>query len=107
MKLFDYGTITDEHKEAVQEVMSLAKQFGNEEFAEFIKHKFKIIEPLRLPYEITTFYQECEKVGIKVHLMGYVQDNGGSDPTLPSYPVVSITEDIRKLEELIKSIKND
>lgn len=107
MKLFDYGTITDEHKEAVQEVINLAKSLGNEEFAEFIKHRFKIVEPLRIPYDISSFYKECQKVGIKVHLMGYVQDNGGSDPTSPYYPILSITEDIRKLDEFVKSIKDD
>jgi len=107
MKLFDYGTISEQHKEAVQEVMELAKNFGNAEFAEFLKHKFKIIEPLRVPYETSTFAKECEKADIKVYLMGWTQDNGGSDPALPFYPILSITDDIRKLEQLIKNIKDD
>jgi hypothetical protein len=104
MNLFDYGAITEEQKKAILEVMDLAKESGNEMFAEFIKHKFKIVEPLRIDHKESEFYKVCESHGIKVWLMGYVQDKGGLDPTEPSYPIVSVTEDIRKLENLIENI---
>jgi hypothetical protein len=106
MELFDYRAINEEHKKAVQEVINLAKDAGNEDFAEYLKHKFEIIEPIKLEHTKTEFYRLCEKNDIKVWLMGWVQDGGGLDPSVPHYPVVSITEDIRKIEQLIAYIKN-
>lgn len=103
--MFDYGSITEQHKEAIQEVVNLAKQSGNEMFAETIKHKFQLVEPILVNHKDTEFYKACTKNNIKVWTMGYVQDGGGNDPTIPYYPVVSITEDIRKIEKLIKTLK--
>ena len=105
MNLFDYGAISEEQKKAILEVMDLAKESGNDVFAEFLKHKFKIVEPVRVDHKEYDFYKHCDSNGIKVWLMGYVQDGGGNNPAEPSYPVVSITEDIRKLEELVAYLK--
>ena len=106
MELFNYGDITEEQKKAVLEIIELANQSGNDVFAELLKHKFQIIEPLKLDHTKTEFNRLCTEKEIKVWLMGWVQDGGGEDPSAPHYPVVSITEDIRKLEELVRHIKN-
>lgn len=105
MKLFDYGSITEQHKEAIQEVVDLAKQSGNDVFAELVKHKFQLVEPVRVDHRDTEFYKACASNDIHVWTMGYVQDGGGNDPSIPYYPVVSITEDIRKIEKLVQSLK--
>lgn len=105
MKLFDYGSITEQHKEAIQEVIDLATQSGNDVFAEFIKHKFQLVEPVRVDHKDTEFYKACTEHDIHVWTMGYIQDGGGNDPSIPFYPVVSITEDIRKIEKLVEFLK--
>jgi hypothetical protein len=106
MELFDYGSIKEEHKQAVMEVMELARASGNDVFAEFLKHKFKIEEPVKIDYKQSEFYKHCVANDIKVWNMGWVQDGGGNKPEEPYYPVVSITEDIRVIEKLMDSIKN-
>jgi hypothetical protein len=103
--VFDYGAINDHHKEAIQEVIDLARNTGNEMFAEVLKHKFQLVEPIRVEYKDTAFYKACTENDIHVWTMGYVQDGGGNDPSIPFYPVVSITEDIRKIEKLVETLK--
>lgn len=103
--VFDYGAINDHHKEAIQEVIDLARNTGNEMFAEVLKHKFQLVEPIRVDYKETAFYKACTENDIKVWTMGYVQDGGGNDPSIPFYPVVSITEDIRKIQKLVETLK--
>lgn len=105
MNLFNYGEITEQHKEAVLEVMDLAKQQGNDMFAELLKHKFQIEEPVKVDHKETVFAKACESSDIKVWVMGWVQD-GGAETGAPHYPVVSITEDIRKIDKLVEAIKN-
>ena len=105
MELFNYGDIKEEHKQAVLEVMELARQQGNDVFAELLKHKFKIEEPVKVEYTDTIFAKACEAADVKLWLMGWVQD-GLDDAGSPHYPVVSITEDIRKIENLVEAIKN-
>jgi|AntAceMinimDraft_5_1070358.scaffolds.fasta_scaffold08386_4 hypothetical protein len=105
MKLFDYGSITEQHKEAIQEVVDLATQSGNDVFAEFIKYKFQLIDPVRVDHKDTEFYKACAENDIHVWIMGYIQDGVGNDPSMPFYPVVSITEDIRKIEKLVEFLK--
>jgi hypothetical protein len=100
-ELFDYGNITSTHKKLLFEVIELAKQSGNDLFAEFIKHKFQIIEPNRFDLENSKFIESCKKHKFNYNIQGYVVD--GLNPDAVQYPIVSITEDIRKLEEFIKN----
>ena len=104
MKLFDYGNISEQQKEAVLEIMDLAKQQGNEVFAEILKHKFQIEEPVRVDHSNHIFTKACEESDIKLWVMGWVRD-GDDETGAPYYPVVSITEDIRKIDTLIDNIR--
>jgi hypothetical protein len=100
---FDYGSITDQHKEAVEEVANLARQMGNHTFAEFINHKFNVVEPKRFNVDDSEFYRLCKENGINMFLQGYHQDGIGPDQI--EYPVVSITEDIRTMDAFVAKIK--
>jgi hypothetical protein len=100
-ELFDYGNITEEHKKVILEVIELARSSGNEMFAEFVKHKFQITEPIKFDLSESKFIEACEKHKFCYNIQGYVKD--GLQPDGMHYPIVSITEDIRKLEEFIKN----
>lgn len=107
MSLFDYGNITEEHKAALLEVVELAKQSNNDMFAELLKHKFQLVEPVKIDHKTMAFTQECEKVGIKVWVMGY--QNNPEQPTdenNPLVPILSITEGADKMEDLVASIRS-
>ena len=92
---FDYGNITEEHKRVVEEIVSLCDSLGNETLSELLKHKFKIVSRPRYDMESSTFVEKCRKNNIYCAIQGYVTDSDGID-----YPIVSICEDIRKLNQL-------
>lgn len=100
-ELFDYGNVTQDHKKLLLEIIELAKKSGNDVFAEFIKHKFQIVEPNRFDLANSKFIESCEKHRFSYNIQGYVVD--GLNPDAVHYPIVSITEDIRKLDEFIKN----
>jgi hypothetical protein len=101
---FDYGSIKTEHKEAVEEVVDLARNMGNHVFAEFLLHRFQIEEQKRFELKDSKFFQLCRENSIGVNIQGHTQEGIGPDSV--QYPVISITEDVRKLDAFVEKIKN-
>jgi hypothetical protein len=97
---FDYGSINEDHKNVIQEIIHLAKETNNHLFADFISYKFKIKEENKFDLKNSSFFKFCEKNNIHLNIQGYVQD--GTNPDSVHYPVVSIIEDIRKLDDVFK-----
>lgn len=108
MNLFDYNEVTDEQKRAIEEVMTLAKEAGNQEFAEMLAYKFGVKETVKVPASNFAFTQECDKLGIKVWTMGHEASNGDlpNSEDNPMLPILSITEPAAKLEQLVASIRS-
>jgi hypothetical protein len=102
MDLFDYGNINDEHKKAILEVIDLANQLGNVTFAELLKHKFQIVEPKKYDLNDSEFITACNSNKINYNIQGYITEGPAHAPV--HYPLVSITEDIRKLNDFIKNV---
>jgi hypothetical protein len=100
---FDYGSINEKQKETVEEVANLARQMGHHMFAEFLIHKFDVVEPKRFNVEDSKFCQLCKENDIRINLQGHVQE--GLDANAIQYPVVSITEDVRKLDVFLENFK--
>lgn len=101
---FDYGNITFEHKEAVQEIVGLLKSMGHQEVAEIINARFKIVEPKRYDMNSSPFVQACMANHMYCGVQGYIQH--GTDIDAVHYPLISMSEDIRKFEKLYEYIKN-
>jgi hypothetical protein len=102
MDLFDYGNINADHKKAILEAVELAMKSGNHLFAELLKHKFEIVEPKKYDLDESEFIKACNSNEIKYNIQGYIVEGPTHDPV--HYPLVSITEDIRKLNKFIKGI---
>jgi len=102
--VFNYGDITEQHKEAAMEIASLIANSGNEMLAELVKQRFKVVEITRYDINLSPFIDACKEAGVFAAVQGYLQE--GSDLEKMEYPLVSICEDIRKLEKLIPAIKN-
>ena len=102
--VFNYGDITEQHKEAAMEIASLIANSGNEMLAELVKQRFKVVEIPRYDINLSPFIDACKEAGVFAAVQGYLQE--GSDLEKIEYPLVSICEDIRKLEKLIPAIKN-
>ena len=101
---FDYGAITDEHKSAIQEIITLAEQHGKHDFAEFLKVKFKIKEIPSYDLESSDFVKACKIAGLYCSIQGWVQE--GVEPDIIKFPLIAMCADIRDFESLIPVIKN-
>ena len=101
--LFDYGSINDDHKSAASEIASIVEQSGNEMLAELIKVKFQIKEIPKYDLKQSKMVQACAEAGIYCAVQGLIQE--GVDSEAIQYPMVTICEDVRKLETLYDLIK--
>jgi hypothetical protein len=92
--VFDYGNINKDHKDAAEEIANYLTELGQPMFAELIKQKFKVVERPKYNLEESPFIQSCRKAGIYCAIQGYTLDNN------IEYPLVTVCEDIRKLNNL-------
>ena len=102
---FDYGSINEDHKKAAEEIAGLVKSLGQNDLAELIKQRFKVQEPKRYDLSQSKFFQACQAAGIYCAVQGWVQV--GTDIDNVHYPLVGVSEDIRKLDSLVDHIKNN
>lgn len=102
--LFDYGSINQDHIAAATEIAGLAEQFGSSMLAELIRSRFKVKEIPKYDMTNSKFINECTKANIHCNVQGFVQE--GQEPDYMQYQLVSICEDIRKLDAFIDSIKS-
>ena len=102
---FDYGSINEDHKKAAEEIAGLVKSLGQHDLAEIIKQRFKVQEPKRHDITQSKFFQACQATGIFCAVQGWVQVCTDIDNV--HYPLVGVSEDIRKLDSLVEHIKNN
>lgn len=102
--MFNYGDLNDHHKEAAEEIANLVAGAGNEMLSELIKQRFKVVSIPRYDIKESKFAQACIESGIFPSVQGYLQEGDGLDKF--EYPLVGVTEDVRKLEKLYEYIKN-
>jgi hypothetical protein len=98
--VFDYNSITDEHKKAVKEVLSILEKFGYDMVSDMIKLQFGIIQRPKYDLATSEFVKCCERANILTITQGYIIDNN------VEYPVVFIQDDIRKLNDFIEKVKS-
>lgn len=105
--VFNYGLITSAQKDAVQEIINM---YGNiqgcspEEFEQLIKLKFNINDRKKYDLDKSEFYNACKRNNIHIVTQGYIIVGTGLDAI--EYPLLSICEDVRKLEEFINDIRS-
>ena len=102
---FDYGSINEDHKKAAEEIAGLVKSFGQNDLAEIIKQRFKVQEPKRFDLSQSKFFEVCQAAGIYCAVQGWIQV--GTDIDNVHYPLVGVSEDIRKLDSRVEHIKNN
>jgi hypothetical protein len=103
-EMFDYGSITEEQKAAALEIVQLCKNMDQHIAAEIIKHKFQLVEPKRYNMEESAFIKACADAGIYVSIQGHIKENAGTPDEL-EYQLVSISQDIRKMDEFVEKLK--
>lgn len=95
--VFDYGSLNDDHKEAVKKCLELAEQIGlNESMLEIIKVKFHLSElPTYDLKDSDAFQSIADDDNLAISSGGYTRTNG------MNYPYVSIIGDIRDFDKWI------
>tara|TARA_Y100001935_G_scaffold224475_1_gene200982 strand:+ start:159 stop:545 length:387 start_codon:yes stop_codon:yes gene_type:complete len=103
---FDFGNIKDEHKIAINEACEILKKQGvNEEVINNLKTKFKIKKIPSYDPMTSPFVQYCMRNDLHVQSQGNMTQIVNGEPFL--YPIVSVTEDIRKFNKLFDKIFED
>ena len=103
-EVFDYGSLNDVQKDTVKEVIDILRKSNQKElndFAENLKLKFKIVEIPTLDITNSWLYQILKKENIFISVQGHNIENAGSKDA-KQYPIVAITEDIRKIEKALE-----
>jgi len=97
-RVFDYGSISEQHKEAAEEIAKILANSGNELIANLIKEKFGLVDPVTYDYENTLFTKAAIAAGLYVNVQGTVVEDG------IHYQMISLTDDIRKLEKIVPAV---
>lgn len=98
--IFDYNSITEEHKKVVKEITAMLDHHGQEMLSELIKLKFKIVETPKFNLKESVFMEACKKAEIIPVIQGFTIEYG------VEYPVVLIQDDIRKLDSFVANIRS-
>jgi hypothetical protein len=100
-QLFDYGAIKDEHKEAILEAISLAKEMGHDMYAEFLSKKFEIVPRKQHSINESKLLQILKENNVPFILQGFSLEDD------IEYPIVAIVADVRVLDDFfVNKFKN-
>jgi len=98
--VFDYGSLKQEHKDTAEEIAKILSDAGQDMLSTLIKEKFQLVEKPTYDWENSPFVLAAVEAGLYCNCQGTVVDNG------VNYQIVSITDDIRRLEKIIPAIIN-
>ena len=107
--VFDYGSLTDEHKEAAGEIAKVLNEKGLESIASEILTNFKIKSIPKYDSN-SPFWESVTEAGMFAAVQGHTieKDQHGNQM---EYPLIVLCDDIRKFENLYniieKNIKNE
>jgi len=102
--VFDYGALTDEHKEAAQEIAEYLQTQGLTDVANALRLRFKLKEIPKMSIDDSPFVAACKAAGLYCAIQGYIQE--GQEPDIIQYPLIALCDDIRKFELLVPVIKS-
>ena len=101
-QLFNYDDLSKEEViSAVKEVMNVLRNKGiEEETITELEHKFKIKQPKKYDLFTSPVCKYLNSKDISITAQGYITENVNTKDEI-QFPIVSIVEDIRKLEAIM------
>lgn len=100
---FDYRNMTEEHKKVAAEITGIIEGWGQKDLADFVKQRFEIKTVPLFDVSNSRFVKMAEEFGLAVNIQGYVHDRDSLGEEI-KFPIVLISEDIRRLDDFIDSI---
>ena len=105
--VFDYGNIRPDHQALVRDIL---KRIDNNKEPEDIKNDLSVLFKLQgeneFDLEKSIFIKYAKKVNLGPAKQGHITVKEGSNIPI-NYPVISVCDDIRKLDKLIEDIMKD
>jgi hypothetical protein len=98
--VFNYDKITDDQKEAAQEIVEFLEGSGNNLIADVIAEKFKLTPPNRYPIADIEVFKKFEELRMPVTVQGYSKENN------VEYQIVNVIADVRVWEKFWETINN-
>lgn len=106
--VFDYGSVTEGQKSAIEELLTKLKQDPKISFVldddtvSTIKKDFKIVEIDRFDIEQSVFYQFAKQRNMYVPIQGWIKEGVGKDAI--EYPIISTNMDIREYDKMMHDL---
>jgi len=105
--VFDYGNIKPEHQALVRDII---KRIENDDHNIDLKNElsvlFKLEDENEFDLDTSIFIKYANKINLHVTKQGHVTVKDG-DKKPVNYPIVSVCDDIRRLDELVETIMKD
>tara|TARA_B100000900_G_C20419781_1_gene650442 strand:+ start:421 stop:789 length:369 start_codon:yes stop_codon:yes gene_type:complete len=102
---FDYEKLSQEQKEAVDEVFRvLSEKYSTLDLTP-LRIKFKLEEKKYYDLEDSNFAKRCENNKIVLDTQGWIKEGLGEDAI--HYPLVTMSGDIRQFEKLFNQYKEE
>jgi hypothetical protein len=99
---YDYGNITKDDKALVKEIIKMLEKENQYGLSEQLKLTFGLKDITRYEIEKSVFYNLCKENNIALQKQGDIKVSENGIHT--EYPIVSICEDIRRLDKFIENI---
>lgn len=90
--------LTNDVKRVAESIALICEEYGQLDLAEKIRYDYQLKSIERFDLQKSIFYAIAKKNNINVRQQGWIKENN------IIYPLVSMDEDIRKLDKLIKNI---
>ena len=106
--VFDYGSITEGQKSAVEELLVKLKQDPkisfvlDDEHITSIKKQFSILEIDKFDIEKSAFYQFAKQRNMYVPVQGWIKEGIGPDAI--EYPIIATNMDIREYDKMMHDL---
>ncbi len=102
---FDYERLSQEQKEAVDEVFRVLSEKHSTLDLTPLRIKFKLEEKKYYDLKDSNFCKRCKDNKIVVDTQGWIKEGLGEDAI--HYPLVTMSGDIRQFEELFNKYKEE
>ena len=98
--VFNYDKITDDQKEAAQEIVDFLDGCGNNLIANVISERFKLTPPKRYPIADVELFKKFEELRMPVSIQGYSKEDN------VEYQIVNVIADVRLWEKFWETMRN-
>ena len=100
-EIFDYSSISDEQKKAIEEVVSILENNGQDILAKNIGYKFELKEHTKVPPQSSVFVTLMKEFGLNSIQQGWVLGEIDDEGKETHYPIMDMQADIRVLDNFI------